>query len=270
MEPKFKRIDKYYWLNKGYEMVEGGLNRVHKQIASVNTYINGLLGIYVLATVIDAIYMEIDTPLKLVIVLAPVLIVKIAMFHGKISVIPEAKSFFPDSAESSEATYYQFLRDARLHLKEMKKFAAWSTGILLLVLSVVTYWTVESKQNNENEKRELKKTKKELAITKTSLDSIRELDIYYVNSKVLQKEGMLLLEGSLPKNNSIELNLLGLKDSKILSEYILIGNSGSFNHSISYGNYKKTSDTLVLKIRYKISNTEDRILQKIVSLKTKE
>lgn len=269
-EPKFKRIDKYYWLNKGYEMVDGGLTRVQKQISSVNTYINGLLGIYVLTTVIDAIYYEIDNVIKLLIILAPVLIVKIAAFYGNILVIPEAKSFFPDSAQSSEATYYQFLRDARTHLKNLKKFAAWCTGILLLVLIIVTWLTVLSKQKSAEEKNELVKVKKELAITKKSLDSIKKKDIYSLNVKTLKNGQRLLFEATLPKNNDVNLQVLKKNHDAITEPIqILVGPSGKVYYNLDLGSFPKELDTLLVKLKYHVSSNDDRQVIKTIPLNNK-
>lgn len=267
-QSKFKRIDKYYWLNKGYEMVDGGLERVHKRITDVTAYINGLLAIYVLATVIDAIYLEIDTPLKLVIVLAPVLIVKIASFYGNISVIPEAKSFFPDSAQSSEATYYQFLRDARTHLKKMKQFAAWSTGILLIVLGLVTWWTVKSKKEVNIEKNELIQAKKELLSVKALLDSIIKTDIFSLNTKLLEDENKVLFEGNFPKNNHITLAILNEKnDTLIGSEEFLIGPSGKFYHTLLINQNLQQAKAVKIKLKYLLTESENREISKLIHLK---
>ncbi len=267
-KPKFMRIDKYYWLNKGFEMVDGGLSRVHKQISTVNTYINGLLGIYVLATVIDAIYSEIDSVVMLLIVIAPVLIVKIAAFYGNISVIPEAKSFYPDSAQSSEATYYQFLRDARAHLTKLKKFAAWSTGILLSVLVIVTWLTVESKQKAYMENNELIKTKKTLATTKASLDSIKKLATYNFNAKYLKNVKKLLLEGTFPENSAVEVLLFDVNHDTINKpEHLLIGGSGRLYHSMILNSKPEKLDKVIVKFSYSTLDGDKRTITKNVPVK---
>lgn len=269
-QPKFKRIDKYYWLNKGYEMVDGGLTRIQKQIASVNTYINSLLGVYVLGTIIDSIYYEIDVIWKLGIVLLPILVVKWATFYGKISVIPDAKSFYPDSAQSSEATYYQFLRDSQIHLEKLKKFAAWCTAILLSVLFFVTWLTVQSKQKSTDGKDELVKVKKELTTTKKSLDSIKKLDVYSLNIKFLKKEKKLLFEATLPKNDDVDLQVFN-KNNDTLTQPIqlLVGPLGKLNYHVDLSPFPNEMDTILVKLKYHLSSNEDRLIQKTIVLKSK-
>lgn len=267
---KPKRINKHYWLDKGYEMVDGGLKRSQEQIVSIKTYINGLLAVYVIATIIDAIYMEIDSFWKLLIVMLPVIIVKWAVYYGEISTLPELKSFYPDSAESSEITYYQYLDESQKHVKKLKDFAFAATFILIAVLVVVTWWTVESKTEVTLNQDELKKTAETLKEVQEELALIKEKDIYEVNLK-LSKNNKLFLEATLPKDKLIDFQLNNKLDKVVFQKKrLLIGDTGKLHYEFELDNFSTLKDSLYVYLDYKLNELETRKIKKLVVLESGE
>lgn len=262
---KLKKIDKYYWLNKGYEMVDGGLKRSHEQIKSITTYINGLLGVYVIGTIIDSIYMEVDSFWKLLIVMLPVIIIKWSLYYGEISVLPNFKSFYPDSADSSEITYYQYLNEAESHIKKLKKYALISTITLLSVLVLTTWFTIQSKTKTTLNKDELNITKLKLKKVEDELKLINEKDIYELNSKIT-KERQLFLESALPKNKLIHMKFTDTKQKVLLDKKILIGNSGTLYFDYMLSELSTTKDSLYVSIQYSLNNNETRRIKQLILL----
>lgn len=256
---KMKRINKYYWLDKGYEMVDGGLKRSHQQINGIKTYINGLLGTYVIASIVDSIYLEIDTIWKLIIVFLPVLLVKWSLYYGDISILPEPKSFYPDSAESSEETYYEYLNESLLHVKKMKKFALASTVILLITLVSVTWLTIQSKTKINKEENELKITKEKLAKVQNELKLFYTKDIYEINTQY--SNNTIYIAAILPKNKIIKIWATNKFDSIIYpKKELLIGSSGELHYDFTVNN----NDSLNIHLDYQLSNNEYRQMKKIV------
>jgi len=269
-QSKPKRINKHYWLDKGYEMVDGGLKRSQEQINSIKTYINGLLGIYVIASIIDTIYIEIDNFWKLLIVILPVILVKWAVYYGEISTLPEVKSFYPDSADSSEETYYQYLNEAQKHIKKLKNFAFGSTIILLATLTLVTWWTVQSKTKTALDTDKLKIAKSELKETQEKLINIEGRDIYELTTKISGKD-TIYVEGILPKNKFIFIELMNKKDSIIFpKKKIYIGKSGRLYYDFNIKKKSTQNDSLFIVLNYTLNEFEKRRIKKLVLLNEKK
>ncbi|MEL6811542.1 MAG: hypothetical protein AAFP76_09425 [Bacteroidota bacterium] len=263
-----KRIDKYYWLDIGYKLVDGGLERAYGQIKAINQYVNGLLATYVLATVIDAVYLELDAAWKIAIILLPVIVIKLIFWFGTQATLPKRKIFAPDVPDSAEATYWQYFDEAMVHVAKLKRWALIATLLLLGVLTVVTYWTVDSKRSESDKKDELVIANKKLEKAQKTIDSIAKLDIYYVNTKLLSKENQLLLQGVFPKTDDIALEIQKT-DGTVLreTEVFLIPPDGRFQKNLVLNEKEQTADTLVIKIKYHNSVMEDRVIFKKVAIK---
>lgn len=266
-----KRIDKNYWLNKGYEMVDGGLKRVYEQIKGVNQYVNGLLATYVLATVIDAVFLQIDIWWKVAIIMAPVVAVKWVAYYSNIAVLPEAKTFYPDSADSCEITYYQYLDDALAHLKKMKNFALTSTLILLAVLVIVTAWTIQTKQEAASDEDKLVEANQKLEKATKTIDSLKALDIYYLKTALEKESKQIVLQGMFPKDKRLKLGLFNSNDDALLNyQTVLLNPVGGVHTFLDYSAYEAENDSVLLKAKYPLADNEDRIIAKWIVLKEKE
>jgi len=267
-----KKIDKNYWLNFGYELIDGGIETLHKQIKSINTYVNGLLAFYGAISILGSIYSEVNDFWHYFLIILPILIVKSVDWYSNVFSKPDPIDFFPDSPQSCEWARDVYFNEGEKHLKRMKVFALISTIFVLVAFLYINWLNIRVKkaEDRKNAKIEMLTKKidsleKSVANYKSENKSFALLKRHSFIAKYVPGDNEVVLKGGFPADELVKMKIFDETEDNILHrENRIVDADGNLEMSIPL-DIKPKSNLLVVA-EFSIGEKEKRTIRKFLSI----